>query len=379
MHERTPAEWQGVSVVRYSSERVSTPGIHPWAISFETQLIRAEACYRKALEMRAAGYEPDLVIAHPGWGESLFLKEVWPRAKLGIYCEFYYAASGLDIDFDPEFPSTDLSEPCRQRLKNLPSDLHFGLADAGLSPTRWQADTFPEPFRNRITVIHDGIDTAAVAPKPEIKVNLAGGPSLSRDDEVVTFVNRDLEPLRGYHVFMRALPELLARRPGARVVLVGGDRVSYGRPPADAPSWRQKFVDEVRPRIKDQDWSRVHFVGQVPYDAFLALLQLSTVHVYLTYPFVLSWSLLEAMSAGCAIVASDTGPVREVISDGETGRLVDFFDVAGLTQEVCALLDDPEARARLGRNARAAAQAGYDLRSVCLPRQLEWVDRLAAG
>jgi glycosyltransferase involved in cell wall biosynthesis len=250
------------------------------------------------------------------------------------------------------------------------------VADAAISPTHWQASTFPEPFRSKITVVHDGIDTEAVAPNPAVSLTLNGNIKLIRADEVITFVNRNLEPYRGYHIFMRALPELLKRRPQARVLIVGADDVSYGARPAEGKKWKDIFASEVRPHISDADWARVHFLGHIPYQHFIPLLQLSTVHVYLTYPFVLSWSLLEAMSVGCAIVASDTQPLREAIRHDDTGRLVNFFDVPGLANDVCALLDDPVARQRLGANARAFAQATYDLKTVCLPRQLQWVQGL---
>jgi len=378
--------WQGVRVIPYAVARGTSPTVHPWVADFETKVIRAEAAFRAMLALKAQGFAPDAVIAHPGWGESLFVKEVWPSTKLAIYAEFFYHPHGADVGFDPEFPSTDpQGEACRLRLKNLNHLLHFDVADAAISPTHWQASTFPEPFRAKITVVHDGIDTDAIAPNPSVSLTLttqAGEEvSLTRGSEVITFVNRNLEPYRGYHIFMRALPEILKRRPNARVLIVGGNEVSYGARPdpqryGNRP-WRQIFIDEVRPRIPDADWARVHFLGNVPYQHFIPLLQLSTVHVYLTYPFVLSWSLLEAMSAGCAIVASDTAPLREAITHDETGRLVHFFDVAGLASEICALLDDPAARQRLGANARAFAQAHYDLKRVCLPRQLEWVAKLA--
>jgi len=378
--------WQGVRLIPYAVARGTSPTVHPWVADFETKVIRAEAAFRAMLALKAQGFAPDAVIAHPGWGESLFVKEVWPSTKLAIYAEFFYHPHGADVGFDPEFPSTDpQGEACRLRLKNLNHLLHFDVADAAISPTHWQASTFPEPFRAKITVVHDGIDTDAIAPNPSVSLTLttqAGEEvSLTRGSEVITFVNRNLEPYRGYHIFMRALPEILKRRPNARVLIVGGNEVSYGARPdpqryGNRP-WRQIFIDEVRPRIPDADWARVHFLGNVPYQHFIPLLQLSTVHVYLTYPFVLSWSLLEAMSAGCAIVASDTAPLREAITHDETGRLVHFFDVAGLASEICALLDDPAARQRLGANARAFAQAHYDLKRVCLPRQLEWVTKLA--
>jgi glycosyltransferase involved in cell wall biosynthesis len=375
--QKTDAEsWQGVRLVSYTASRGTTPNVHPWVSDFETKTIRGEACFNAALKMKAEGFTPNVIIAHHGWGESLFLKEVWPEAKLAIYCEFFYHPQGADVGFDPEFPPKDAGDACRLRLKNLNNLMHFEVADAGISPTHWQASTFPEPFRSKITVVHDGIDTQAVAPNPLVKLTLNGKLNLSRDDEVISFVNRNLEPYRGYHVFMRALPEILKNRPNVRVLIVGADDVSYGARPINGQKWKDIFAAEVRPHISDADWSRVHFLGKVPYKHFIPLLQLSTVHVYMTYPFVLSWSLLEAMSAGCAIVASDTQPLHEAIQHNQTGRLVNFFDINSLTNEICTLLDNPAERDRLGANARQFAQGTYDLQTVCLPKQLAWVESL---
>jgi glycosyltransferase involved in cell wall biosynthesis len=369
--------WEGVRLVSYGVDRGSTAGIHPWLVDFETKTVRGEACFRAALRLREAGFVPDVIVAHPGWGESLFLKHVWPEAKLGIYCEFFYRSEGADVGFDPEFPAHDAGEVCRLQLKNLNNFLHFEVADAGISPTEWQASTFPEPFRSQITVVHDGIDTEALGPNPAVQLTLNDKITLTRDDEIITFVNRNLEPYRGYHIFMRALPELLRARPKARILIVGGDGVSYGAPPKDGQKWKDIFTQEVRKKISNEDWARVHFLGNISYKHFIPLLQLSRVHVYWTYPFVLSWSLLEAMSIGCAIVASDTQPLHEAIRHEETGRLVDFFDPQGLVREVCDLLEDAPARQRLGAAARAFAQRTYDLKSICLPQQLRWVEELA--
>jgi len=372
----------GVSLVRYAVAGRTGQGTHRWMADLEVKTLRGQAAWQAAVQMCEQGFVPDVIVAHPGWGESLFLQQVWPQARLGIYCEFFYRIAGADVGFDPEFDRPDVEAACRLQMKNANCELHFPRAHAGIAPTHWQASLFPEPFASRIAVIHDGIRTDQIRPdaKASIRVQTAQGVlPLGGGDEVITFVNRNLEPYRGYHQFMRALPAILKVRPQAHVVILGGNEVSYGAAPPPGPdgqaqTWREIFLNEVQGEL---DLSRVHFVGKVPYADFLRVLQVSTVHVYLTYPFVLSWSLLEAMSAGCAIVASDTAPVREAIRHGETGQLVDFFDPAALAQQVVALCDDPAERARLGAKARAFAVAHYDLETRCLPGQMAWVARLA--
>ncbi|WP_273499208.1 glycosyltransferase family 4 protein [Lentibacter algarum] len=372
-----PTKWNGVRVLPYKLKPRAAQNTHPWLVDFDTKVTRAEACYHAAVQLREQGFTPDLIIAHPGWGESLFLKDVWPKAKMAIYCELYHKAeyphTGFDKEFQPEIRAT---EAMRLRLKNVNNHEHFDIADAGISPTAFQADTFPPEFRDKITVCHDGIHTDVLTPDSAARLTLPTGETVTRKDELITFVNRNLEPYRGYHVFMRALPRLLKERPNARVLIVGGEDVSYGARPPKGQSWKQIFVDEVRGQIPDQDWARVHFLGRIPYDQFQSLLKVSRVHVYLTYPFVLSWSLFETMSVEGAIVASKTAPVEEAIIHGQNGRLVDFFDKDALVEEVTRLLDNAAEREELGRAARKLIVNNYDLASICLPKQLSWVESL---
>ena len=374
-------EWQGVSIVNYKTTRGTSETVHPWVSDFETKTIRGEACFRVALRLKNEGYEPHVIIAHHGWGESLFLKDVWPQARLGIYCEFFYKTHGLDVGFDPEFPVKDEGDACRIRLKNVNNLLHFPLADAAISPTAWQASTFPEPFRSKITVVHDGIDTDFLVPDSGASLTINGEIKLTYQDEIITFVNRNLEPYRGYHIFMRALPEILKRRPNARVLIVGGGEGDnyYGAEPDGGGSWKKIFGSEIRSLVTEDDWARVHYLDRIPYQHFVKVLQLSTVHVYLTYPFILSWSLLEAMSIGCSIVASATPPVDEVILQDQTGKLVEFFDKESLVDQICLLLTDDDLRQKLGTNARRFVVENYDLKTICLPKQINWVGQLAAA
>ena len=374
-----PTTWMGVKLLPYSLPKRTGQNLHPWLIDLDSKVTRADACFRAARALREKGYTPDLILAHPGWGEALFLKDVWPDARMGLYCELYHLADQHHLRFDPEFaPSDPEMSALRIRMKNIYNHLQFPVADAGISPTRFQADTFPKDFQSKITLCHDGIDTNVARPDSKVTFN-AAGERFSRADEVITFINRNLEPYRGYHVFMRALPRLLRERPRASVFILGGDEVSYGAAPPKGQTWKKIFIDEVRDLIPDRDWARVHFLGRVPYDRFLNLLQLSRVHVYLTYPFVLSWSLMEAMSCEAAIVASDTSPVREVITDGQTGRLVDFFDGEALVAQIISLLDDEAERQSLGTAARRLMIDHYDLETRCLPDQLAWISALTGN
>jgi glycosyltransferase involved in cell wall biosynthesis len=327
---------------------------------------------RSAMNLREThGYTPDVIFAHSGWGESLFLKEVWPSAKLIVYAEFYYRGDGADIGFDPEFSTRNFDQTMIAQGRAAYLTQSIVHADAALSPTQFQASTHPALLRQRIEVIHDGVDTAALAPNPQATFTLPNGQILRAGDEVLTFVNRNLEPYRGYHIFMRALPAVMRARPHAQVVLVGGDEVSYGQPAPDGGRWKDIFLDEVKDQL---DLSRVHFMGKVPYGQFVNLLHVSRAHAYLTYPFVLSWSSIEAMAAGCHVIASDTAPVREAMVHGQTATLVDFFDVPAWSATLTDALANPDRYAALRRAARAHAVTRYDLRSFCLPRMVGFVE-----
>ena len=362
-----------VQVVRYKAlDENPVRGLaRSYAEHVERGWLAARGC--RALRDRH-DYTPDLIFGHSGWGETLFLREIWPEARLLVYAELLYRTRGHDVGFDPEIvPDSD-----EGRISTLARSAHLiqGLvqADAGLAPTRYQADSFPPELRQKLTVIHDGIDTDIVRPNPEASLTLPNGRVLRPDDEVLSYVSRSLEPYRGFHRFMRALPAVMQARPEAQVVLIGGDGVSYGSTPPAAASWKAAMLAELQGQL---DLSRIHFLNRVPYAQYLSLLQVARVHCYLTYPFVLSWSLTEALAAGCYIVASDTEPVRELVRDGENGRLVPFFDGPALEAALIrGLAGDPEA-GRLRAAARQTIVNGYDLKRDSLPKLVNWVESFA--
>lgn len=350
---------------------------HPWALDLSIKCQRAEAVAASVVQLLAEGFKPDLVIGHPGWGELLAIKDVLPAVPVLHHLEFVYQLHGADSGFDPEFALQDWHTAARLRLRRAPQLLAFHDLDHAWAPTHWQASTAPEQFRCRVSVIHEGIDTARIRPLASAHVELRrAGLCFRLGDEVVSFVARHLEPYRGFHVFMRMLPRLQALRPGCHVVIVGGDGVSYGAPPPGGGSWRQALLKELSGQL---DLSRVHFVGRVPHSVLHNLFQVSACHVYLTYPFVLSWSVLEAMSCGALVVGSATPPVEEGIKHGVNGLLVDFFDHESLAAQISTVLADRGAYAELARLGRATIEDHFDLQGVCLPKQLRLVRALAQG
>jgi glycosyltransferase involved in cell wall biosynthesis len=325
---------------------------------------------RTLYAFRAEGFAPDVVLAHGGWGESLFVRDIWPDCRLIVHAEFYYTDVG--VGFDQEILGrVDPGYRIDLRTRNAGMTLALLEADLGIAPTPWQASVFPPYLSDKLEVVHEGIDTSLVRRSRDAQVRLGeSGPALRPGDEVVTFINRNPEPHRGFHVFMRALPAILARRPTARAVIVGEDGHSYGPPHRSGKSSKEIMLAEVGAQL---DLNRIHFVGRVPYPTLVELLQVSAAHVYLTYPYVLSWSMLDAMSAGTLVIGSHTQPVEDVVEPGQNGVLVDFFDVAGLADAVTDALARPARYAAIREAGRRTVEQRFDLERVCLPRWLELV------
>jgi glycosyltransferase involved in cell wall biosynthesis len=356
----------GVDLRRYKSSG-SHVETHNFARRFDSECRRAEQVMFAAARLKGDGFRPDLIVAHCGWGETLPLRSVFPEARLAVYCEFYYRPIGQDVGFEDEIGKFGIDGLVGLNAKNASTLIALAECDVGISPTPWQKSTFPPEFQPKIHIAHEGIDTRWIAPDATAIFEAPGAPRLSRDDEVVTYFTRGMEPMRGFHIFMRAIPQILNRRPRAQVVLVGGEEAAYGNPAPDGGDWKSFCLREMLPRL---DMSRIHFVEHLPHPLLRKLMQVSTVHVYLTYPFVLSWSCMEAMSAGCAIVGSDTRPVRDVIVDDENGVLTPFHDHEALAEAICDLAGDAARRRRLGRSAREAALAAFDIED-CVDRTLK--------
>jgi glycosyltransferase involved in cell wall biosynthesis len=365
----------GVRKVPYRKPPGAAAEAHIATRELDSGVRRAEAVAQTAFNLKQLGFEPDIIIGHHGWGELLNLQDVWPDAPLLGYFEFYYHHDGIDVGFDPEFPPNVLDYP-RIRAKNAINHIALNLGAHGQTPTAWQLSTYPAWGRDQITLLREGVHLDLCKPNPQARRSPLeiGGMTVKPSDKLVTYVSRDLEPYRGFHTMMRTLPHLLRARKDVRVVMVGGDGVSYGNPPAEG-TWRQVMMNEVGDRI---DPDRVVFPGRLDYNTYLSVLQRSDAHVYLTYPFVASWSMREALAVGCAVIGSDTQPVREFITHGENGLLVPFFDPPGLAQTIQRVLEEPRLNRSLREKARAYAEKNLAMTDYLASYQA-LIDRLVGG
>ena len=361
----------GVTKAIYKPSREVRPESHHYVRTLESAVLNGQAVYRLTNTLKKRGFVPDVVCGHSGWGPTLYIKDAFPDAKLLCYFEWFYRAHGTDADFLPESPASE-DDACRIRTRNAPILLDLAHCDWGQSPTDWQRTQFPDMFHAKISVLHDGIDTEYFQPVDGAKLVLPDL-DLSGAKEIVTYATRGMEPYRGFPQFMEAASLLLARRPDCHVVVVGEDRVAYGRKLPEGQSYKQKMLDQL-----DLDRARVHFTGLLPFDQYRAVLRASHVHVYLTVPFVLSWSMIEALACGCLVVASDTPPVREVIEDGKNGLLVDFFSTDRLAARIEEGLDHPDRFADIRAAARRGVVQRYALADL-LAANLRLIEAVAAG
>lgn len=366
-------EWKipGVTKALFKPSRNPHPSTHHYVRPLESGVLYGQAVYRIAEQLKAKGFVPDVVYGHSGWGPTLFMKDAFPDTPLMCYFEWFYRARGADADFDPADPLKP-DDLCRIRTKNAPMLLDLYSSDWGLSPTYWQKSQFPQEFQDKITVLHDGVDTEYFQPNEEAKLVLPDL-DLSGADEIVTYVSRGMEPYRGFPEFIESIAYLQEKRPNCHVVIVASERVCYGKALPNKKSYKQHMLEKI-----PLDMSRVHFVGTLPYGLYKQVLQASDVHVYLTRPFVLSWSMMEAMSSGCLVVGSDTAPVREIIRDGENGLLVDFFSPKQIADRVCEVLDHPTRMSELRTKARQTIVEQYS-HAVLLPKHLQLIQELASG
>jgi glycosyltransferase involved in cell wall biosynthesis len=361
----------GIEKAIYTPTRDPHPETHHYVRTLESAVLQGQAVFRMLIQLKQQGFVPDIVCGHSGWGPTLFVKDLFPKTPLLCYFEWFYHARGSDADFDPSEP-LGLDDLPRIRVKNSPILLDLYSCDYGLSPTQWQRSQFPPEFQSKISTLHDGVDTDYFVPKPGSKLVLPEL-DLSHAEELVTYVARGMEPYRGFPQFMEAIAHLQEKRPKCHVVIVGSERVCYGKNLPDGRSYKDLMLEKV-----SLDLSRVHFAGSLPYGQYLKVLQASDVHVYLTRPFVLSWSMIESMSAGCLVLGSSTAPVQEVIEDGKNGLLVDFFSPVQIAERICEVLEHPTRMQELRDRARQTVLDRYALAKL-LPQHLKLIRQVASG
>ncbi len=366
------ADIPGVTRITYAMPKMDAPPPSIRYLANATRgVVQGQQVWRVCQQLSVKeNFVPDIVIAHPGWGDALFLKDLFPKARFLSFFEFFYRATGADVGF--EEPS-NADDAARVRMKNVTNLASLEQADWGVAPTVWQWSLHPDYLREKISVLHDGIDTDICAPNAAASFTLPNGKTFKPGDEVVTYIARNFEPYRGFATFMKAAEILLKKRPNLHIIAVGADAVSYGRKAPEGKTYRQLLSEQVT-----LDAERIHFLGTVPYGDLIKLFQISAAHLYLTYPFVLSWSMLEAMATGVALVASSTKPVMEVVEHGVNGLLANFFSPEDVAAKIEQVLDEPARNAAMRAAARQTVIDRFDLKKL-LPLHMQLVREVAAG
>lgn len=349
-------------IKKFAYEIEQKPSSNKLTSLFETDVLHGEAAAQVAISLREQGFVPDIIIGH-SWGTSLFIKDIFPNTPFICYFEWFNRTKDSFVDFDGNEPSLEEKEMIQVRNARVLLDLNS--CDAALTPTHWQKQQFPKEYQDKISVIHDGIDTNLCKPDDNAKF-IINDKIFTRNDEVITYATRGLEPMRGFPEFMRATEKLLKLRPNAHFIIAGKDKVTYGK------SLKQGTYKELMLKELNMDLNRVHFVDYMEYHNYLNLLKISSAHIYLTYPFILSWSFMEAMSCACPIIGSKTAPVEELMQDGVNGLLTDFFNVDELVEKIVFALDNKEEMDELRQNARTTIVEKYSMEH-CLQEQLKLI------
>ena len=343
--------------VRFAQHREARREIHPALTRTENAVLTGQAAYTALHAFRRDNWIPDLICAHSGYGAGLFAKDVFPDSKYLAYHEWYF--NGALTDDGQPASADDHNGLVRGRMANVPFLVDLAAMDLGITPTRYQHSQFPTAFQPHIRVLHDGVDTDFYTPSNSATVNLAKGGSLTQDSEVITYVARGMEPYRGFPQFMEAVSKVQKQNPNVHTIIAGQDRVAYGSRRKDGQTYKEHALKTL-----DLDMSRIHFPGLVNFETLRELFRISSVHVYLTAPFVLSWSMIEAMSAGCIVLGSDTPPVQEVIRDGEHGFLVDLLDSDKIAERILDIVKNNASLGEVRRKARENILLNYDAKNT---------------
>lgn len=358
----------GVKKYEYNLKREVPANCHRYLRFYEECIIHGQSSAEIALQLKNSGFYPDIIYGHT-WGQTLFMKDVFPKSKLVGYFEWFFNSENSYLDFGNR--EVNIDERAKYRIDNSQLYVDLNICDAGLCPTNYQVKQFPLLYRDKIKVLHDGIDTDFCIRKDDASLKIPDkNIILTKNDEVLTYGTRGMDPYRGFPEFMRAVEILQKKRPNMHVIISGKDRVCYGPPLPNGKTYKQKMLEEL-----DLDLNRIHFTGLLPFDNFIDMLNISSAHVYLTYPFVCSWSLLNAMACETPIIASNTEPVLEFLENDKNALLCDFFDVEEQVAKIEYALDNRDKMEPLRKAARKTIVDNYALKDL-LPQHIAYLKSL---
>lgn len=351
---RKDYEIEGIRKVIYELIREVNPESHHYMKFYEESILHGQAALREAIKLRSEGFIPDVIIGH-SWGQSMFIKDIYPEVPYIAHIEWFYNADNSDIDFLGK-PDIDLRAKTRVKNSHILVDMYS--CDKIITPTKWQLQQIPKQFQNKASVIHEGVDTGFFRPNDDVVFEFEDK-KFTRQDEIIAYTTRGMEPYRGFPEFMEAASIIQKRRPNCHIIVAGDDRVCYGPKLPEGKTFKGLMLEKF-----DFDMSRIHFTGILNYNDYVKILQVASAQIYLTFPFVLSWSMLEAMSCGGVVLASSTPPVTEVIEDNYNGILFNFFTPQEIVDKVEEVLDNKEKYNHLRTNARKTIIDNYDLKTM---------------
>ena len=374
----------GVEKIQYRRAGGATQQTHFCSRTFENAIFNCDGVY-SALKSRA-DVQPDLIVGHSGFGSTLFLRDLYPKVPIVNLFEYFYRPRDPQSDMgyrsDLGWSLPDIFY-LRARARNAMILLDLQNCTLGYCPTQFQRSTIPDIYSPKLRVIFDGIERSVYHGHDEKlrpaldqrEMRRVAGIDVPAGTRIVTYVSRGFESMRGFDLFMRAAKIIAQKFPDVLFIVVGTDRIAYGGDETFLPkgtTFKQWTL------AQDQyDLNKFHFPGNLPPRELALLLASTDLHIYLTVPFVLSWSMMDAMSCGAVVLGSDTAPVREMIRDGENGMLADLFDVEQIAGKAIGALRDPAAFRPLGRAAEQLIAQNYSVEAV-LPQMIHLYEQAAA-
>ena len=336
----TGHQWHGLQYLQYRFEEKPS------------HLERGSAVAKLVQQLIEQDHPPDLVMSHSAWGESLCLRRVCRDVPWISYPELWGNPRSLGFGFDQSLDGLT-PEATRFSSANLITELALLQSSASVVASRSQLLSFPKSLQHRLTLQPEGVDLQRIKPDASACLTIPKmGLEFRAGQPLVTFISRHLEPLRGLRQMLMAWPLVSQTIPEAQLLLVGGKGQGYS---LQRPKGQNHLEDALNNLPDTTNRRTIHCLGRLPYEEMLTLLQCSACHVALSYPYTLSWSVLEALSCGVPVISNPDSPISVELGDdaNKALALVPFDDIASLSLKTIELLQHPQRARAMGAAGRS--------------------------